>query len=301
MIDLLFGEPPSLLHPVVWMGKLISLWERLLQNGPRTVQFICGICITVFLVALFALPVYYLLIWLKTVYVVLYIFIAALVLKITFSIRELRLTALKIKDLLVKDKLEQMRFEMRALVSRNTANMPGVMLASAAVESVAESICDSIVAPLFYFMIMGIPGALGYRVINTLDAMIGYHGRYEYLGKFAAYVDDILNYIPARLSALMIVAAAAILRKNMARAWITAVQEHRRTASPNAGWTMAAVAGALNVRLEKQGDYIFCDSGNAPGAGTISSSLHLVITASLLWVLLCLFAGTGYIFVTAGA
>jgi cobalamin biosynthesis protein CobD/CbiB len=103
---------------------------------------------------------------------------------------------------------------------------------------------------------MGIPGALGYRVINTLDAMIGYHGRYEYLGKFAACVDDILNYIPARLSALMIVAAAAILRKNAGRTWITAVQEHRRTASPNAGWTMAAVAGALNVRLEKQGDIL---------------------------------------------
>ena len=127
----------------------------------------------------------------------------------TFSIKGLRRAAFKIKNLLQDDDLDKTRFELRALVSRDTAGLPRPLLASAAVESVAEGTCDSLVAPLFYFLLLGVPGAIGYRVVNTLDAMIGYHGKYEYLGKFAARLDDVLNYIPARLAALLLVLAAA--------------------------------------------------------------------------------------------
>ena len=122
-------------------------------------------------------------------------------------------------------------------------------------ESVAESTCDSLVAPLFYFLLLGVPGAIGYRVVNTLDSMIGYHGKYEYLGKFAARLDDVLNFIPARLTALLLVLAAFVMKRNGRKAWQTALREHAKTESPNAGWPMAAMAGALDVRLEKVGHY----------------------------------------------
>jgi adenosylcobinamide-phosphate synthase len=107
------------------------------------------------------------------------------------------------------------------------------------------------VAPLFYFLILGIPGAVAYRVINTLDAMIGRHDQYEYLGKFAARLDDVVNILPARLTALFIVLAAFILRINTRAAWHIMLRDHAKTASPNAGWPMSAAAGALGVQLTK--------------------------------------------------
>lgn len=301
VFDTTVGEPPYWAHPVVWMGKAISGWERLFSSRSHSVQFLYGTVITLVTLALFAVPVYYLLVWLDGISPVLYIIVAAVLFKMSFSIRELRRTAVSIRKLMLNDRLQQTRYEMRALVSRNTDDMPEVGLASAAVESVAESICDSIVAPVFYFMIMGVPGAIGYRVINTFDSMIGYHGRYEYLGKFAARVDDIVNYIPSRISVVLILAAAVLMRKNAGRSWKIALQEHGKTDSPNAGWTMAAVAGALNIRLEKMGSYVLCSTGNTPEANTISESVRLMMLVALLWVTLCIFAGVIYVYIAAGA
>jgi adenosylcobinamide-phosphate synthase len=232
-------------------------------------------------------PAYYIIFYAWRWNVITGVIVAALLLKSTFSIRGLRRTALKIRTLLQEGNLAKTRFEMRALVSRDTSGLTEPLLASAAVESVAEGTCDSLVAPLFYFLLLGVPGAVGYRAVNTLDAMIGYHGRYEYLGKFAARLDDVLNYIPARLAVLMLL-LAAVLYKNGRKAWRTARREHSRTASPNAGWTIAATAGALNVRLEKMGHYIFQKGGAAPGAGTIESAVKLFSIAAAAWVLLCL-------------
>jgi adenosylcobinamide-phosphate synthase len=132
-----------------------------------------------------------------------------------------------------------------------------------------------------------VPGAIGYRVVNTLDAMIGYHGKYEYLGKFAARLDDVLNYIPARLAAAALI-FAAVFRKGGRKAWQTGWREHTSTESPNAGWTIATMAGALDVRLEKVGHYIFQDSGTTPSTATIDSAIKLFSIAASIWVFFCL-------------
>ena len=132
-------------------------------------------------------------------------------------------------------------------------DLPQPLLVSATVESVAENTSDSFVAPLFYFLLLGIPGAIAYRVVNTLDAMVGYHGEYEYLGKFASKLDDVLNFIPARLTALLLVVAAFLSKRSASASWRVALSDHSKTESPNAGWPMAAVAGALNVQLETVG------------------------------------------------
>jgi adenosylcobinamide-phosphate synthase len=287
IIDLALGDPPNALHPVAWMGKVISLLEKAGLRFKPAGQFIYGIIITLFTTALFAVPTYYVIFYVWRFNIIAGIVIAALLLKSTFAITGLRRAAQRIRDLLKEENLDKTRFEIRALVSRDTSKLSKPQLASAAVESVAEGLCDSLVAPVFFFLLLGVPGAVGYRVINTFDAMIGYHGKYEHLGKFAARLDDVLNYIPARISLLLLVMAAAF-KKSGRRAWQTARREHIRTESPNAGWTIAAMAGALNTRLEKTGHYIFRENGTAPSTGTIDNAVRIFLTASFIWVVICL-------------
>ena len=253
--DLTLGELPTPIHPVGWMGRLASLLEKPGARGRPLFQFIYGAVLTLLLAGFFAAAGYFILTYLKSLNTVAYVIVGAALLKSSFSLGELRKAALRVKQSLLNNKLEGARYELRSLVSRDTSTMSESQAVSAAVESVAENICDSFVAPFFYFLFFGVPGALAYRVVNTLDAMIGYHGKYEYLGKFAARLDDVLNFIPARLSAMLLVLASFISGRGFKPAWQGAMVEHSRTESPNAGWTMAAAAGALNVQLEKVGHY----------------------------------------------
>jgi adenosylcobinamide-phosphate synthase len=132
---------------------------------------------------------------------------------------------------------------------------------------------------------------MGYRAVNTLDSMIGYHGKYEYLGKFPSIMDDILNYIPARLSALMLVWAASIIRRTGRQAWHTTQWEHTETSSPNAGWPIAAMSGALGVRLEKPGQYVMGKDNAAATPAAIQESVRIFTLAALTSIVICLIAG----------
>jgi adenosylcobinamide-phosphate synthase len=297
-IDLTLGDPPNAGHPVAWMGKVISWLAKVRLPNHPAIQFIYGIAITILILAISIIPIYLLLHYVKPFNFAAYIIIAGILLKFTFTISGLRRAALKISQLLKSDNQENARFELRALVSRNTSELPRPLLVSAAVESVAESTCDSLVAPLFYFLILGVPGAMAYRAINTLDAMIGYHGQYEFLGKFAARLDDVLNFIPARLTALLLVLAST-MKKTGNNAWRTAWREHGVTESPNAGWPMAAMAGGLNVQLEKTGSYKLGSANAALVPDTINHSVNLSLMASFLWVIICLITGAAYFAITA--
>jgi len=291
LLDLAFGDPPNAIHPVAWMGKLASFLERWRPDRSRAAQFLYGMGIVLFIMALFAVPTYFVLLYLKGLSPVAHVVIGAVLFKFTFSLRGLRQAALKVKELILEDKLEAARFELRSLVSRDTRDLSWPLLVSAAVESVAENSSDSFVAPLFYFLLFGIPGAIAYRVVNTLDAMLGYHGEYEYLGKFASRLDDVLNFIPARLTALLLVLAAFLSGGDGRASWRVALREHAKTESPNAGWPMAAVAGALKVRLEKSRHYQLGEINTLPTLQTIGGSLRLVQIAMLVWVLVCFIAG----------
>ncbi len=289
--DLVLGEPLRTIHPVVWMGKVISLLEKGNTGQSALAQFLYGSGIVLVTVGLFAVPAYFALLYLKSFSFAAYVIVGAVLLKSTFSLRELRRAALGIKRLLMEDKLDEARFELRSLVSRDTRGLPKPLLVSATVESVAENTSDSFIAPLFYFLLLGVPGAIAYRVVNTLDAMVGYHRKYEYLGKFASRLDDILNFIPARLTVLLLVLATFLSRRDGHKSWHVALREHAKTESPNAGWPMAAVAGALNVQLEKVGCYKL-GKVNAPLVPeTIDNSLKLAQIAMLVWVLICFTVG----------
>jgi adenosylcobinamide-phosphate synthase len=282
-LDLIFGEPPNAWHPVAWLGKLIAWETKLAPHRGKFRQMAYGATIVLVALGLIATATYFLLAQLSEFNLIVYVIVSGLILKFSFSLRGLRQAVDSVKKLLAKDNLKQARLSLRSLVSRDTTELSKSQVISAAVESAAENICDGFVAPLFYFFLFGVAGAIAYRVINTFDTIVGYHGQWEYLGKFAARLDDIVNFIPARLTALIIVLAALICRKNIVQAWHIMIRDHKKTESPNAGWTMSAVAGALEVQLEKAGHYKLGDNHLPLSLNTIDASRQIIMVTALMW------------------
>ena len=181
----------------------------------------------------------------------------ALALKPAFALRRLGEATEGVETALRAGDLETARIRAgRDLVSRPTGDLAADEVASAAIESASENLVDSIAAPILAYAVGGLPAAWTYRAVNTADAMWGYRdARYERFGKAAARLDDLANLVPARLGAAVLAAGAALVGENGAGAARVAWAQHRRTASPNAGWPMAAMAGALDVGLAKRGAY----------------------------------------------
>src|SRR5262249_12826551 len=168
------------------------------------------------------------------------------------------------------------------LVSRPAASRDPAAVASAAIESVAENLTDSVLAPLLFYAGFGLPGAAVYRAVNTADAMFGYRrDELEDFGKVPARLDDALNLVPAPLAGLLLVVAAAVTRGSPIGALRTMWRQHARTASPNAGWTMAAMAGALGVTLAKVDHYRLGD-GRLPVADDVRLAVRTMATAALI-------------------
>lgn len=293
-LDLAFGEPPNNWHPVAWLGKLISSEMKLAPRRGKFRQMAYGIGIVLITLGLVLATIYFALTQLNEINFIAYTIISGLLLKLSFSLRGLSKAVDLIKKSLAKDDLEQARLSLKSLVSRDTTKLTQSQVISAAVESAAENICDSFVAPLFYFFILGVPAAIAYRIINTFDTMIGYHGRWEYLGKFSARLDDVANFIPARLTALLIVLAALICRRNISQAWHIMLRDHKKTESPNSGWTMSAIAGALEVQLEKVGHYKLGDNRLALSLNTIDASRQIIVVTAIIWCSLFILAEVVY-------
>ncbi|MCJ7514603.1 MAG: adenosylcobinamide-phosphate synthase CbiB, partial [Dehalococcoidia bacterium] len=185
-LDLIFGELPNAWHPVAWLGKLISLETKLAPQRGKCRQLAYGAGIVSVTLGLIVTAFYFVFLQVSTFNLIAYVIISGLLLKFSFSLRGLRQAIDSVKKLLAKDDLKQARLSLKSLVSRDTTELSQSQVISAAVESAAENICDSFIAPLFYFSIFGVPGAIAYRIINTFDTMIGYRGRWENVGKFAA-------------------------------------------------------------------------------------------------------------------
>ena len=250
LLDLAIGDPRWLPHPVVLMGKHIFHGERWLRSGNARLDFLVGMTLSLFLVTLSA-----------TIALALIALFNLLPLWVSFSANAaLASTTLATRGLLDAVKLIEAplrsgnlvvaREKLSHIVGRETSNLNQDKVLRASLESLSESTCDGIVAPLLYLFLGGIPLAIAYKAINTLDSMIGYRTeRYFYFGKFAARLDDLANYIPARLTALFIVVAALAARLNPARAFQTVRRDHANHLSPNAGYPEAALAGAFGIRL----------------------------------------------------
>jgi adenosylcobinamide-phosphate synthase len=253
-VDVALGEWPAALHPVVWMGKVIGLFERIAPASGSRKQLVFGAAMALVVPSLFAAASAFLL---AKAHVVpaLEFALGVVLLKSTFALRALASAARKVERALREDRLDDARFGLRSLCSRDPSKLGPSELVAATIESVAENASDSFVAPILYYALFGVPAALAYRAVNTLDAMIGYHGRYEWLGKASARLDDVLNWIPARLTATLLLVAGLLGGKRARLAWSTWRRDARRTESPNAGRPMAVMAGLLGVELEKAGHY----------------------------------------------
>jgi adenosylcobinamide-phosphate synthase len=191
--------------------------------------------------------------------------------------------ALKNKD------VDEARRGLYYIVRRDPAKLSERHIASAAVESIAESTTDGITTPFFFFALFGVPGAFAVRVINTLDSTVGYKDpEHINIGWFSASLDTIANYIPARLTAILMVAAAALLGENWREAWRILQRDKTKTKSLNAGWTMSAMAGALGVQLEKPGHYALGD-GEDISPAQIMKALQIMELTSVLFGIVVIF------------
>ena len=255
-IDLVLGDPPNRYHPVAWLGRLLAAGRRRLCHGPPARLFAGGALVTLGVAAVAAVAGA-LIMALAGRLGAAGVLLEAAALTCLLSLRGLVDAAREAAAELARgDLVAARRVVGYHLVSRPTAALDDGHVASAAVESVAENLTDSVVAPALCYLVAGLPGAAVYRVLNTADAMFGYRdGPLEYFGKVAARLDDVVNLLPARLSGLSLVVGAALAGESAGGAFTALRRDRRRTASPNAGWTMSALAGALGVRLEKPGAY----------------------------------------------
>ena len=240
-LDLTVRELPKALHPVVWMGTLASWIETRVPIGAGPVTaFLAGLGL-----ALLAPLGFGGLAWLGAAGLqelgpLPYLAGGALLMKTTFAVKGLAKAADGARQTLESGRIEQARLSLRSLVSRDARRLTRAQVSMAAIESVAENTTDSCIGPWLAFALLGLPGAVAYRALNTLDSMLGYHGKYEYLGKASARLDDFANLIPARLSACLILAAGALLGMPARRGWHMVGRDRRLTESPNAGWAWSA-------------------------------------------------------------
>ncbi|WP_431356641.1 adenosylcobinamide-phosphate synthase CbiB [Prevotella communis] len=245
-LDLIFGDPSRLPHPIVWFGKSIAFFEHHLNKGShrklKGALVAIGLIVSVFVIT-YLIRHYLNLLPSITGRGWGWVFDSILVffcLAGTTLIREVREVFLA-----VDRSLEEGRKQVARIVGRDTSELSAQEVRTAALETLAENLSDGVIAPLFWFAILGVPGMLTYKMINTLDSMIGYKTeRYRDFGCWAAHIDDVANYIPARLTALLM--AIASPRKGLLRfIW----RNGRRHASPNSGYPEAALAGILNCRF----------------------------------------------------
>jgi adenosylcobinamide-phosphate synthase len=188
--------------------------------------------------------------------------------------------------MMLQSDLEKSRQLVSYLVSRDTSKLSQSQLISATVESLTENITDSVISPLFYAFILGVPGAIAYRVINTLDAMVGYKNEEnKIIGWFPAKLDDLLNYIPARITGILVIIAAMILGMNWRNSYLIMMRDARNTPSPNSGYSMAAAAGALEIKLNKPGVYQLGDNKFSLNHETIMDAIKLTRVTIFLFVL----------------
>ena len=290
-LDMALPEPPAMLHPVVWMGKLIKVLEWVSPRSGRIRSVLAGAGIALVVPAVFGGAAWWLAVGLRELGMAAYIIGGAIILWTTFAVRGLSRAATKTAYDLQDNDPERARLDLRSLVSRDTRTLTPPLMAAAAVESVAENATDSYVGPWLAFALLGLPGALAYRAVNTLDSMLGYHGKYEYLGKASARLDDLVNLVAARLTALLMVVGGALIGLPARRGWARMRREHGRTESPNSGWTMSAMSGLLGVALEKAGHYRLGedfrearadDIHRAVRVGYVTAALGLIVAMSLL-------------------
>ena len=286
IFDVIYGEVPTKIHPVVLIGSIISFFKNkfiIIKNKSSGLLLVLSTCIisNVLLIILF---------YLFSFNIIIFYILFTLILSSTFSIKMLLDTALDIEAKL-NDDIDKARASVSYLVSRNTDELTKEHIVSATIESLTENITDSYVSPVFYFMIFSIIGVylnsivflivlilipFNYRIFNTLDAMVGYKSdELINIGFIPAKIDDILNYIPSRIAGLFVIISSFFLNYNYKNSYKILKRDARKCPSPNSGFTMAPSAGALDIQLVKVDTYVLGDKNKDIEINDISKAVKL--------------------------
>ena len=288
-LDAVFGDPKNKYHPTAWIGILIAKLTPLARNQSTYVEKLGGIFIIVITVGIIVILLSILdtgisLLTTNWVTIVVSVVVGAILLKTTIAIRSMERYALTVVDSLEQDDLNSARDNLAMIVKRNTKDLDKNHVISGVLESISENTVDGITGPLFYYGLFGLPGAFVYRIINTADSMIGYKTEiFKNVGWFAATCDSILNYIPSRLTGLVMIISAAILQNNWKESYKIMIRDGKKTESPNAGYPMAALAGALETKFEKINHYKLGDGEITLTQQHVYSAITMMKLTSILF------------------
>ncbi len=296
VLDLVLGDPKNKYHPTAWVGILIGKFAPYGKSDNPSLEKLGGVALVVGVTTLVGTLLYLtygtfaylnnLDLGLSKILVVASSVIAVgILLKTTIAIRGMQRHASKIMESLSRDDLEGARENLSMIVKRNTKNLDRQHIISATLESISENIVDGITGPLFYFAFFGLAGAFVYRAVNTVDSMVGYKtDLFRNLGWFGANCDKVLNFVPSRLTSTFMILAGMIVGSNWRHSAAIMKRDGPKTESPNAGYPMATMAGALGVKFEKLDHYVLGDGS------TEFTEKHFKTAVSMMKVTAVLFA-----------
>ncbi len=280
-VDILFGEPRAYLQPSMFVRRVSNYFDKFFRHGNLVYM---GLAFLFFIVVLYALPIWVLLYVVAPISVV-YVVIGIVVLKVSFSITSVREHVRPIIEALEKGSMMEARVYLGRLVHRDTEHLDEAQISSAAIESVAKALIYGFVSPLLYFSVFGIIGAFIVKVINSLDAVIGHRDKKNFeFGRATAVVHSIINYVPSRVAAFLILFSSELLNYK-----VKSIPLRRTVAMPesvNTGWTMGAMATSLNLRLEKVGSYVLNRNGFAPTVTDVKRALNIYYISSYTFLII---------------
>ena len=289
LIDLIFGDPKNRYHPTAWIGTLIAKFTPLAKHQNPIFEKIGGVLLIIIISSIVILLLLSIdfgisLIFTDYISLVVSVLVGIMLLKSTIAIRGMEKHAINVLESLENNNLNMARNHLSMIVKRNTTNLDKNHILSGVLESISENTVDGITGPMFYYAFFGLPGAFFYRIVNTADSMIGYkNDLFKNLGWFTATCDTILNYIPSRLTGLMMIISAAILHNNWRHSYKIMMRDGKKTESPNAGYPMAALAGALETKFEKINHYKLGDGEIILTKQHVISAINIMKLTSVLF------------------
>jgi adenosylcobinamide-phosphate synthase len=299
IFDFLFGDPKNRYHPTVWVGNLIGKFVPYARSTNPLIEKINGIILPLSIVILVSILIISFSSVLKYVenfvsngfYKILFLFISVILvgilLKTTIAIKGMEDHASKIMNALSKNDLDDARVQLSMIVKRSTTNLDRRHIISATLESIGENIVDGITGPFFYFSFFGLLGAFFYRTVNTIDSMIGYKTKiFRNVGWFGANCDKILNFLPSRLTSLVMIFSCIILKEDWRQSIRIMKRDGSKTESPNAGYPMATLAGALGIKFEKIEHYELGDDNSEITEMQFRSAISIMKLTTILFVLI---------------
>ena len=289
VLDFAVGDPRNKFHPTAWLGSLIAKLTPHTKNSSENLEKLGGIFIILISSGIVASLMIFLDIGIKLItvdyiYIIISVIVGGVLLKTTIAIKGMEKHALAVVTALEQNNISSARDNLSMIVKRNTKNLDKNHVFSGVLESISENTVDGITGPLFYFALFGLPGAFVYRVINTADSMIGYKTDiFKNVGWFGANCDKILNYIPSRLTGFIMILSAMILGNNWRKSYEIMIRDGRKTKSPNAGYPMAAIAGALGAKFEKIDHYSLGDGNVSFTKDHVKSAISIMKVTSILF------------------